>query len=146
MFPVKFCGLWTLIASTNPQYIGSELKIDYNSITFSPIQKVGFVNIKKNIYGSVFLKDNDAKIIWLPTITYDIDTQVLPRISIPYKMNCPRIQIQYEIDETNNWVTVHKQNEQYVFRRDLKIQPATDTILKIFLTQLFFDFVIRHLY
>jgi len=146
MFPVKFCGVWTLIASTNPQYIGSELIIDYNSITLSPVQKIGFVKVKKNIYGSIFLKDNDAKIIWLPTITYDIETQILPRISIPSKIQCPRIQVQYEIDETNNWVTVHKQNEQYVFRRDIRIIEKNDTILKIFLTQVIFDFIIRHLY
>lgn len=146
MFPVKFCGVWTLIASTNPQYIGSELTIDYNSITFSPIQKIGFVRVKKNIYGSIFLKEDEAKIIWLPTITYDIETQILPRISIPSRKPCPRINVRYEIDETNNWFTVHKQNEQYVFRRDIRIQERNDTILKIFLTQVFFDFIIRHLY
>ena len=32
MFPVKCCGIWTLIASTNPEYIGSELKVNYNYV------------------------------------------------------------------------------------------------------------------
>jgi hypothetical protein len=146
MFPIKCCGLWTLIASTNPQYIGSELKINYNAIIFTPIKRVGPINIKKNIYGSVFLKENEAKIIWLNKINYDIDTGILPRISIPYTTQCPRMAVTYEIDESTNWITIKKQNEQYVFRREISISHPNDTIFKLFITQLFFDFIIRHIY
>ena len=101
MFPVKCCGLWTLIASTNTQYIGSKLSINYNTITFTPIKKFGPINIKKNIYGSVFVQENDAKIVWSSKITYDIETGLLPRITIPSINNCTRLYLKYDIDETN---------------------------------------------
>jgi len=146
MFPVKCCGLWTLIASTNPQYIGSELSVNYNTITFTPIQKIGSIKIKKNIYGSVFVQDETAKIIWSSKINYDIETGILPIITIPYISNCSRIYLNYELDDTANWITVKKQNEQYVFRRELSILQPNDTIIKLFITQLFFDFIIRHIY
>jgi hypothetical protein len=147
MFPVKCCGIWTLIASTNPEYIGSELKVNYNTIMFSPIKRVGIINIKKNIYGSVFIKENnEAKIVWLNKIYYDIDTGILPRISIPSTTICQRLTINFEIDETDNWITVKKNNDQYVFRREMNIVEKNDTIFKLFITQLFFDFIIRHIY
>ena len=146
MFPVKCCGLWTLIASTNPKYIGSELSINYNTITFTPKQKVGPINIKKNIYGSVFVQENEAKIIWSSKINYDIETGFLPRITIPYINNCTRLYLTYEIDDTSNWITVQKQQEQYVFRRELSISQPNDTIIKLFITQLVFDYIIRHIY
>ena len=47
MFPVKYCGYWSLIACTNPQLIGSELLINYNTITFTRINNVGPIQIKK---------------------------------------------------------------------------------------------------
>ena len=47
MFPVRFCGFWSLIASTNTKYIGSELWIDYNTIRFTPIKTYGFIKVKK---------------------------------------------------------------------------------------------------
>ena len=146
MFPVKCCGIWTLIASTNPQYIGSELSVNYNTITFTPIQKIGSIKIKKNIYGSVFVQDETAKIIWSSKINYDIETGILPIITIPYISNCSRIYLNYELDDTANWITVKKQNEQYVFRRELSILQPNDTIIKLFITQLFFDVIIRHIY
>lgn len=146
MFPVKCCGIWTLIASTNPQYIGSELSVNYNTITFTPIQKIGSIKIKKNIYGSVFVQDETAKIIWSSKINYHIETGILPIITIPYISNCSRIYLNYELDDTANWITVKKQNEQYVFRRELSISQPNDTIIKLFITQLFFDFIIRHIY
>ena len=146
MFPVKCCGLWTLIASTNTQYIGSELNINYNTLVFTSIKKHTIINIKKNFYGSVFVNNNTAKIIWLNKINYDIDTGLLPRISIPYKTNCPRISVTYELDDTTNWITVKSNQDQYVFRRNISIVQPTDTILKLFITQLIFDFIIRHIY
>ena len=146
MFPVKCCGIWCLIASTNPIYIGSELNINYNTVTFTTIKRVGPINIKKNMYGSIFIKENEAKIVWINKINYNIDTGILPRISIPYNNYCPRLTLTYEIDETANWITIKNKNDQYVFRRDISIIHPNDTIIKLFITQLFFDFIIRHIY
>jgi len=146
MFPVKCCGVWSLIASTNPQYIGSELNINYNTITFTTIKRFGTIHIKKNMYGSVFLKDQHAKIVWLNKINYNIDTGILPKIIIPSTTICHRISVSYELDDSTNWITIKSKNDQYVFRRDISISQPNDTILKLFITQLVFDYIIRHIY
>jgi hypothetical protein len=145
MFPIQYCGAWMLIASTNPMYIGSELKIDYNTITFSPIQKVGLIKLTKNIHGSVFIDENKAKVVWLPHVTYDIDFRVFPKLTIPYYMPCKRLKLKHDIDESHTWITITEHDNKYVFRRMI---PTTqnDSIIKIFLTQLLFDFIIRHIY
>lgn len=145
MFPIQYCGAWMLIASTNPMYIGSELRIDYNTITFSPMQKIGLIKLKKNIHGSVFIEQNHAKILWLPHVTYDIDFRVLPKLSIPYYMPCKRLKIKHDIDKSHTWITITEKGNKYVFRR-MNPESVTDSILKIFLTQLLFDFIIRHIY
>jgi hypothetical protein len=134
-----------LIASTNPMYIGSELKIDYNTITFSPLQKFGLIRVKKNIHGSVFIQENKAKILWLPRVNYDIDLLVLPTITLPSYMPCKRIRVKHDIDKTHTWITVTEKENKYVFRR-MNPSSSNDSIFKIFLTQLLFDFIIRTIY
>jgi hypothetical protein len=137
-----------MIASTTPHYIGSELLIDYNTIRFSPIKSYGFIKIKKNMYGSVFLKYyNQSKIVWSNKIYYDLETQILPRITIPVQLKnrCSKMTISYDIDDTFNWITIKNKNEQYIFRRNIVVQTNGDTIIKIFLTQLLFDYIIRHI-
>jgi hypothetical protein len=147
MFPVRFCGFWSLIACTDPSYIGSELVIDYNTIKFTPIKRYGFIKVKKNIYGSVFLREqNKTKIAWLPTVNYDIETQIIPRITIPLKHKCSKMMVSYDIDPTANWITIQTHLDQYVFRRELVSPSKNDSILKIFLTQLLFDYIIRNIH
>ena len=147
MFPVRFCGFWSLIASTDTKYIGSELFIDYNTIRFTPIKTYGFIKVKKNMYGSIFLKDqNTSKIAWLPNVQYEVESQVFPLICIPVKDKCPKLTVSFSIDETCNWITINSFNDQYVFRRNIVMPPKTDSLLKIFLTQLFFDIIIRNMH
>ena len=147
MFPVQFCGFWSLIACTDPMNIGSELVINYNTIKFTPIKKYGFIKVKKNMYGSIFLREqNKTKIAWLNTVNYDIETQILPRITIPVKHKCSKMVVSYAIDPTANWITIQNQRDQYVFRRELVAPPKNDSILKIFLTQLVFDYIIRNIH
>lgn len=146
MFPIQYCGAWLLIASTTPMYIGSELRIDYNSITFSPIQKIGPIQVKKNIYGSVVLQKNRAKVLWLPKGQYDIDVRILPKLSIPYYMPCKRLYLKHNLDKTHTWMTISDKQNKYVFRRMNPDSSIPESMFKIFLTQLFFDFIIRHIY
>jgi len=145
MFPIQYCGTWLLIASSTPMYIGSELRVDYNAVTFSPIQKIGLINIKKNIHGSVIIKEKCAKIVWLPTVDYDIDFRIIPTLTIPRYMPCKRIRIHHDIDPTHTWMTITNKEEKYVFRR-MNPETKKDSLLKIFLTQLLFDFIIREIY
>jgi hypothetical protein len=136
-----------MIACTNPNYIGAELFIDYNSIKFTPVKKYGFIHVKKNLYGSIFLKEyNKTKIVWLPKVKYDIETSLIPLITIPLKHKCSKITVSYNIDPSCNWITVQDKNEQYVFRRNIVVAPKGDSIIKIFLTQILFDLIIRNIY
>ena len=146
-FPVRACGSWSLIASTNPSYIGANLFVDYNSIQFTPIKKYGFIHIKKNMYGSMFLKEhNKTKIVWLPSVKYDIETAMISLITLPVKHKCSKITVTYSIDPNYNWITVYDKNEQYVFRRNIVVISKRDSILKIFLTQLLLDIIIRNVF
>lgn len=144
MFPIKCCGLWTLIASTNPQCIGSELYINYNTIKFTPIQRISFVSIRKNKYASMYVKD-DVKVVWSDKINYEIHSDIFPRIIFPAVEKTRRMSVTYELDASDAWLTVYDPPHQYTFRREIRERTESDNLLKIFLTQLFFDFIIRHL-
>lgn len=146
MFPVQCCGLWTLIASTNPQCIGSELYINYNTITFTPVQRISFVSIRKNKYASMYVKENTLKLVWSDKIKYEIQSEIFPKIVIPGIEKTTRKTMSYEVDDTNSWLTVYDSINQYTFRRDIDPRPEGDSLIKIFLTQLFFDFIIRHIH
>lgn len=146
MFPVQCCGLWTLVACTNPQCIGSELYINYNTVTFSPIQRFGFISLKKNKYGSMYIKDDTVKLIWSDKIHYELYSDLFPRILFPSCEKTSRMTVSYELDETHSWLTIDNKVEQYTFRRDVSPRPVGDHVLKMFLTQLVFDFIIRRLH
>ena len=146
-FPVRACGSWSMIACTNPTYIGAELFVDYNAIQFTPVKKYGFIHVKKNMYGSIFLKEyNKSKIVWLPSVKYDIETAMISLITLPVKHKCSKITVTYSIDPSYNWITVYDKNEQYVFRRNIVVISKSDSILKIFLTQLLLDIIIRNVF
>ena len=99
------------------------------------------------MYGSIFLKDeNKSKIAWLNTVSYEIESQVFPRISIPAKHKCSKLIVSYDIDETYNWITIQSLDDQYVFRRNIVMPPKSDSLIKIFITQLVFDLIIRSIH
>jgi hypothetical protein len=99
------------------------------------------------MYGSIFLKDqNKSKIAWLPNLQYEVESNIFPLISIPVKHKCQKMTVSYDIDETCNWITIQNCNDQYVFRRNIVMPPKSDSLIKIFLTQLFFDVIIRNIH
>jgi hypothetical protein len=144
MFPYKLCGLYILAGCNNPEYIGSELSIDYNHITFSALKKVGPVRIYKKIYGSIFVKENAVKIMWLNSGKYEIDMGI-PLITYPYVNNqCKRMNCEYTSD-TDNWITIYHNKEQYVFRKVLYPESTKSSLISLFFTQLLLDLIIRHI-
>jgi hypothetical protein len=145
MFPVQCCGLWTLVASTNPQFIGSELYINYHTITFTPIKKFGFISLKKNKYASMYMKEQTVKVVWSDKINYEIQSEIFPRIILPSYEKTTRMTVSYELDESQSCLTIYDTPNQYTFRRDIDTRPTSDNLFKIFLTQLFFDVIIRHI-
>ena len=146
-FPAKYCGLWTLLSSTNYNYrTGSQLKIDYNRIQFSPVEKWGPLFLTKNIYGSVLVKDkNVSKVSWVDTADIEIDSIFFPTIQIPIKNKCPPMLICHSIDEQNQLITLSDSTHEYIFRVNSFPKENKSNILQLFLLQLVFDLIIRHL-
>jgi len=167
LFPLKLCGAWTLVYTNNHGIrINSKLNIDYNRVKFSPLSKTGFIDVTKNIYGvvgvqpierlndwdinkcdinkcDIKLEINKAKIVWLQNIDYEIDTHVLPIIQIPFQEKmCIRTHIDYKLEDS--CLTINDGIYDYVFSRDFS-SKNNDSLIKIFITQLLFDYIIRHL-
>jgi hypothetical protein len=138
------CGLWTLVASTNPQCLGAELFVDYNTVTFTPVQRFPLGRLKKNKYASMYVDGEVAKILWSDKVQYEVQSDFFPRILLPAVERTPRMTVTYALEEPH--LTVVDRAHKYTFRRDVSPRPAPDHLFKIFLTQLFFDFVIREIY
>jgi hypothetical protein len=137
-------GLWTLVASTNPQCLGAELFVDYNTLTFTPVQRFPLGRLKKNKYASMYVDGQVAKILWSDKVQYEVQSDFFPRILLPAVERTPRMTVTYALEEPH--LTVVDRAHKYTFRRDVSPRPAPDHLFKIFLTQLFFDFVIREIY
>jgi hypothetical protein len=147
LFPLKLCGAWTLIYTNNHgMRINSKMAIDYNRVKFSPLSKVGPIDVTKNIYGVVGVSDVDkekARIVWLQNVDYEIDTRILPIIQIPYQERmCVRTHVDYKLEDS--CLTINDGIYDYVFSRDFS-SKNNESLIKIFITQLLFDYIIRHL-
>jgi hypothetical protein len=142
MFPLKICGAWCLIYTSNNLFMtNSKLQIDYNRIKFSPKERMWGLDITKNMYGVVRAHDDSAKIIWMKSMDYEVDTHILPVINIPHKgMFCQTL-ITYKLDDT---LTINDGIYDYVFTRDFS-DKKNDTFIRVFVTQLFLDHIIRHI-
>jgi hypothetical protein len=143
MFPLKICGAWCLIYTNNNLFMtNSKLQIDYNRIKFSPKERMWGMDITKNIYGVVRANDESAKIVWMKSIDYEIDTHILPVINIPHNgMFCQTL-ITYKLDDT---LTINDGIYDYVFTRDYDLSKKNDTFIRVFITQLFLDHIIRNI-
>jgi hypothetical protein len=139
----------------------SKLQIDYNRLKFSPKERLWGLDITKNIYGVIRVNKTDktdktdtnidshvnsanvnsAKIIWMKSIDYEVDTHILPVINIPHKGMFCQTQITYTFDDT---LTIHDGIYDYVFTRDFS-DKKNDTFIRAFMTQLILDHIIRHI-
>lgn len=150
MFPLKICGPWCLIYTSNNLFMtNSKLQIDYNRIKFSPKEKVWGLDITKNMYGVVrvdaqdpkSMNTNRAKIVWMKSIDYEVDTHILPVINFPHKGMFCQTHITYKLDDT---LTINDGIYDYVFTRDFS-DKKNDTLIRAFMTQLILDHIIRHI-
>jgi hypothetical protein len=131
----------------------SKLQIDYNRVKFSPKEKVWGLEITKNIYGVVRVDKNDsndmntqnivntAKIIWMKSMDYEVDTHILPVINLPHKGMFCQTYLTYTLDDT---LTINDGIYDYVFTRDFS-DKKNDTFIRAFMTQLILDHIIRHI-
>ena len=147
MFPYKACGIFLLSGSSNPQFIGSEVHIDYNHIRCKIKERVRGITVTKNLYGSISVNEGDVKLIWVNSGKYEVDLGILPLITFPCpNVGCKRMNFDYSMDDTCNWITVNHNTDHYVLRRKLYPEREEDTtLLKMFFTQLLLDLVIRHI-
>uniref|UniRef100_A0A6C0D2Z2 Uncharacterized protein n=1 Tax=viral metagenome TaxID=1070528 RepID=A0A6C0D2Z2_9ZZZZ len=149
MFPLKICGAWCLIYTSNHLFMpNSKLQIDYNRVKFSPKEKVWGLDITKNMYGVVridgdtnSINTNRAKIVWMKSMDYEVDTHILPVINLPHKGMFCQTHISYKLDDT---LTINDGIYDYVFTRDFS-DKKNDTLIRAFMTQLILDHVIRHI-
>ena len=146
MFPLKMCGAWCLIYTNNNAFmINSKLQIDYNRVKFSPKERVWGLDITKNMYGVVRVKENldGAKVVWMKSVDYEVDTHILPIINVPHKGNGMFCQsyITYTIDDT---LSINDGIYDYVFTRDFG-DKKNDSLIRAFMTQLILDHIIRHI-
>ena len=146
MFPYKACGIYLLCGSSNPQYIGSKVHIDYNRIQLKVKERRYGVMVSKNMYGSIAVHEGDIKLIWVNTGNYEVDLGILPLITFPCQHECKRMSMEYSMDDTCNWITITHRKDHYVLRRELLPEKEeSTTLLKMFMTQLLLDLVIRHI-
>ena len=159
MFPLKICGAWCLVYTNNNSFmINSKLQIDYNRLKFSPKENIWGIDVVKNMYGVVRVNEknienekikemyisepiNSAKIIWMKSIDYEVDTHILPVINIPHKGMFCQTHITYKLDDT---LTINDGIYEYVFIRDLG-NKTNDTLIRAFMTQLILDHIIRNI-
>lgn len=142
MFPVKYCGLWSLVYTNSPLPQNTLMKIEYNRVTISPFTDYGFFRVKKNFRGAVIVEET-AKVYWSKTIQYEIDSPFLPTMELPGKDFCKKTVVDYSMDDTNLYCTFQDGKHEYVFQRT--IPEKKDGLMKIFATQLLFDLIIRHI-
>lgn len=146
MFPLKYCGVWSLVYSTNPHIpYATMMNVQYNRVTITPMQEANLFQLKRTYQGVILVQDEShAKVMWSKKVNYEIDSPFLPTLPLYGKeMNCKPIVLQYTMDETNTYCTFVADHE-YVFHRYVPTEKK-DTIFKIFITQLLFDFIIRHI-
>jgi len=147
MFPLKICGAWCLIYTNNNLFMtNSKLQIDYNRVKFSPKEKMWGIDITKNMYGVIRVNEkisehDSAKIIWMKSIDYEVDTHILPVINIPHKGMFCQTHLTYIFDDT---LTINDGIYEYVFTRDFS-DKKNDTLIRAFMTQLILDHIIRHI-
>lgn len=146
MFPLKYCGVWCLVYTTNPNIpYSTMLNIQYNRVTVSPMQEYSLFQLKRTHQGVIHIQDDcNAKIMWSKKVNYEIDTPFLPTLPIyGHEIRCKPLLLNYTMDETNTYCTFVSDYE-YVFHRYMPNEKK-DTIFKIFVTQLIFDLIIRHI-
>ena len=143
MFPLKYCGVWCLVYTTNPHIPHSTMMhIQYNRVEITPMQDFKVFQLKRTHQGVVSVRDDShAKVMWSKRVNYEMDSPFLPTFPFYGKeMNCRPIELNYTMDETNTYCTFVTDYE-YVFHRYMPSEKK-DTILKIFMTQLLFYYII----
>ena len=147
-FPKEYLpclGSWSLVATTDPRIpLKTELFVDYNMIEVSIPHAVGPASITQTFHGNLVVSDSATNVVWLKVTDVDVDVGLLPRVRVPYITKYQRMRLHPATDETGAFFAVTTKDHEYNFRKSIVRRKTPDTIAKIFVTQLLFDYVIHH--
>jgi hypothetical protein len=142
----RLVGTWTLVATSNLGVpLRSELSIDYSQVEFTTSTYVGPAVFQRTCYGRVVGTGARSDVVWLKLLDMRVDTGILPPIQIPappqalYRM---RIHDVHE-DDTSMTFTVKAADHSYTFCKTLVRARTEQPLLKLFATQLVFDYIIH---
>lgn len=142
---LRLIGAWTLVATTNKQIpLRSELLVDYEEVEFTTVQTAGFTRLRRTCFGRIIEVGEVSNVVWLKLTDLTVDTGLLPPIQVPvppqpmYRMRLGDV---VEDDATASF-TVVADEHRYTFHRTIGARQ-TDTMLKLFATQLVFDAIIH---
>ena len=146
MFPLKVCGLWYLVYSTNPAFPPrTELKVEYNRLEVAPFQDYGVFQWKKRVRGVLVVPEEGVtRVAWSPKVVHEFETFLLPPFQFPGEERTRGCVLNYEVDSTTCVLTLHDGVNDYVFNRQNPTNQK-DTFVKLLFTQLLVDQVVKHL-
>ena len=74
MFPLKYCGVWCLVYTTNPIIPHSTMMhIQYNRVEITPTQDFKLFQLKRTHQGVVYVRDDThAKVMWSKKVNYEM--------------------------------------------------------------------------
>lgn len=145
MFPLKVCGLWYLVYSTNPVFLPrTELKVEYNRIEVVPFKEYGVFTWKKRVKGALLVPEEGVtRVAWSNKVVHEFDTYLLPPIQFPGQDKTKSCLLNYEVDPMITVLTLHDGTHDYVFHRQTPTNEK-DTFIKLLFTQLLVDQIMKH--
>lgn len=146
MFPLKVCGLWYLVYSTNPLFPPrTELKVEYNRMEVAPFKDYSVFQWKKRIRGVLVVPEEGVtRVAWSSKVVHELETFLFPTVQFPGEERLKQCILKYEVDPLNSVLMLHDGNHDYVFHRQ---NPTNDkeTFVKLLCTQLLVDQILKHL-
>ena len=146
MFPLKVCGLWYLVYSTNPMFRPrTQLKVEYNRLEVAVYKDCGFLQWKKRVKGVLLVQEEGvARVAWSNKVVNEFETYFFPPIQFPGDERLQQCILKYEVEAMNTVLTLHDGKYDYVFHRQ---NPSNerDTFVKLLCTQLLVEQILRHL-
>ena len=145
--PSKCLGVWCLATTNDPRVpVGAELFVDYTRVELLMPRAVGPVRLAHTFHGQLFVSDSALNVVWLKVTDVEIDVGLFPRLQLPYPSTLCRMRITQSTDPTGCFLDIQTKEHSYLFCKSVARRTKSDTIAKIFITQLVFDFVIRQLH
>ena len=146
MFPLKACGLWFLVYSTNPLFPPrTELNVEYNRLEVAPFKDYGAFKIKTRLRGVLLVpSEGVTRVAWIGKVVRELETYVLPSLQFPGEEKTRACILKYEVDVVANALTLHDGHHDYVFHRQTPVAEK-ETLWRLLFTQLLVNEIMKQL-